>query len=512
MAARVKAASRCDNAGMLKAWSFIWRWIGNLLRVKALWELLLPAGGASVLTGYLTWTAHQPVWIIALASVIVGVVVFLVIRRFQSAVPYPAPHPQAAPLPSSQSTHGEQSPIAWTGSANSPAIAAGRDVTYQAYLNVPPAKEEPQIIAHWEFCPTKEYKDFPHFRLLLQNTGKAVAVNISALPMRFDIPEGRRATVKRIVEASLKQAGNSIAGEIDDYTPKVWEVSFRSIDRLTVGSSEQELPYRLRGGMVWPQQDIAHILEQFIRTEDLRMDREFAVVFSDTGNPQRTWHTHYTLTFQFNPQKERQSIGLKFLQCAEAIDGRCPGCEAITVLREDFREPPLAELQQPPPLPILEDTGNAKYPGSDKSWVKEFVIFGVRNTQTDALVTAYNVRAALKYTHANGIDKFIVAPATWIADSPDPERQISIESRVDLESSKRARVVLAMTKKLDNTPRTMNPPHGQLSPDEGKVLKYGRSLIQGKVTADNCDSLEVWYGLQIDEHGDISSFSMQQGH
>ena len=218
VAARVKAASRCDNAGMLKAWSFIWRWIGNLLRVKALWELLLPAGGASVLTGYLTWTAHQPVWIIALASVIVGVVVFLVIRRFQSAVPYPAPHPQAAPLPSSQSTHGEQSPIAWTGSANSPAIAAGRDVTYQAYLNVPPAKEEPQIIAHWEFCPTKEYKDFPHFRLLLQNTGKAVAVNISALPMRFDIPEGRRATVKRIVEASLKQAGNSIAGEIDDYS------------------------------------------------------------------------------------------------------------------------------------------------------------------------------------------------------------------------------------------------------------------------------------------------------
>lgn len=52
---------------MLRVWSFVWRWIGNALRVKTLWELLVPptvaSGVAIVLKGFLA----QP-WLVILLS------------------------------------------------------------------------------------------------------------------------------------------------------------------------------------------------------------------------------------------------------------------------------------------------------------------------------------------------------------------------------------------------------------------------------------------------------------
>jgi hypothetical protein len=296
MAAPAKAVS-WHNTNMLKAWSFIWRWIGNLLRVETLWKLL-PAGVAAVLTGYFTSLAYLPVWIIVPACSGAAVLAFLIVRRFQAD--------------SSAQTR--------------------RDINYHTYVAQPahPEKEEPQIIAHWEFSPTKGHNDFPHFRLMVQNTGKAVAVNISALPMISDIPQGHRSWAKALVEHSVKQAGNNISGNIDDYTPREWEASFESIDKLTVGSVEQELSYRFKFGMGWPQQDIASVLERFVGN-DLTMTRPFAIVFSDTSNPRRIWRTDYELVFHSHPEKERQRIELKFQQCAEVVDGKCLGCTDPTV-------------------------------------------------------------------------------------------------------------------------------------------------------------------------------------
>ena len=102
---------------MLKAWSFIWRWIGNLLRVKALWELL-PSGIAALLTGYLTWMARQPLWIIVLVALCAGVAVLTLIHLFRQVCV------RGDGLASGQIIKQE------THCKNSPAFVAGRDVIY----------------------------------------------------------------------------------------------------------------------------------------------------------------------------------------------------------------------------------------------------------------------------------------------------------------------------------------------------------------------------------------------
>ena len=112
---------------MLKVWSFIWQWIGNLLRIKALWQLL-PSGVAAVLTGYFTWIAHQPVWIIVLASSLAGVAALIIARYFQLP-------PKAVALPPNQTTHGPQSPI----------NTARRDIHQHFYAAPPSSPPETEL-------------------------------------------------------------------------------------------------------------------------------------------------------------------------------------------------------------------------------------------------------------------------------------------------------------------------------------------------------------------------------
>jgi hypothetical protein len=147
---------------MRKAWLFIWRWIGNLLRVKALWQLL-PSGVAIVLTGYLTLLAHQPVWIIVLASALAGVVAFIIARHFK------LPH-QLAVLPTNQTTYGSQSPIS----------NAQRDIHQHFYAAPPihPSAMYPQV----QICKTKD-----SLSLCFHN----FSVTADALDVRLEVVDRR---------------------------------------------------------------------------------------------------------------------------------------------------------------------------------------------------------------------------------------------------------------------------------------------------------------------------------
>jgi hypothetical protein len=212
-----------------------------------------------------------------------------------------------------------------------------------------------------------------------------------------------------------------------------------------------------------------------------------------------------------NAKRYRTRAELAYIPSQHRLQFSNPIYEELSNDDAELIEPTFTPFQQPHPVPALVDTGNGVVPGFKGSLVKEHHIFGIRNEQIDARVTAYNVRVVLRYTHANGIDKFIVDPAAWIVDSSHPGWQPSTESYADLGSGQRARVVIAVTMKGDDKARTMNPPPGAVSiADGGKILQYGRWAIHGTVISDNCDQLEVRYGLQIDEHGNVTSWAMPE--
>jgi len=208
----------------------------------------------------------------------------------------------------------------------------------------------------------------------------------------------------------------------------------------------------------------------------------------------------------------RTRADLTYIPAQHRLQFGNPTYESLGGDVTELVEPTFAPFQQAHPVPALVDTGNGTLPGFGGSLVDQYHIFGIRNEQIDARVTAYNVRAVLRYTHANGVDKFIVDPAAWIVDSSHPGQQPSTEPYADLSSGQRARVVIAVTVKGCGEARTMNPPPGPVSPAaDGKILHYGRWAIHGTVISDNCDPLEVRYGLQIDGHGSVTSWPIPQG-
>ncbi len=93
---------------MRKAWSVVWRWIGNVLRVKALWELL-PIGFTTVLAAsVLKWFTAQGPWVIGLVSVGAGVVMLAIIGSVQR---HTVDSDSERSPSATQTTHGANSPI-----------------------------------------------------------------------------------------------------------------------------------------------------------------------------------------------------------------------------------------------------------------------------------------------------------------------------------------------------------------------------------------------------------------
>ena len=176
-------------------------------------------------------------------------------------------------------------------------------------------------------------------------------------------------------------------------------------------------------------------------------------------------------------------------------------------------QPTATTKQQISLSPVLVDTGPGSLepePFADSRF-KVIRIFGVRNEQIATQVTAYNVRARLKYIYADDIESFVVDPAAWVRQNVEhPEWLADLDRSVDLGSSERVRGILAVT--IDGKAQTLNPPPSSGGfADEGKILKVGLWTVHGTVSADNCDPLTVQYGLQVDKHGNITSWSMPRG-
>jgi hypothetical protein len=183
----------------------------------------------------------------------------------------------------------------------------------------------PEITARWLFRQGASYTERTGFRLMLQNTGQAVAVNISALPLEFKIPASFIAHVKAETERMVAQSGAEIVGDINDYTPTVWRVTFGLIDKIVVNSGEHELEYHISD--IGPlQQDIADILPHFIGW-DAKFRFPLATAFSDTIDPDIIWHSHYESEFTYRPNKKRQRLTARFLGFSAAgADGKCSCC------------------------------------------------------------------------------------------------------------------------------------------------------------------------------------------
>jgi hypothetical protein len=147
-------------------------------------------------------------------------------------------------------------------------------------------------------------KEFPRFRLTVKNSGQHVAVNISALPITVPIPERIRQLWKQ-QDDHFAASHQELSLEPSKEQPTHWEIYFRTIGGLSSQDSNGAvLDYSIKGNGPL-QQDIAAVLSEIAEFIDgsVKGSTPLTVVFSNTGNPGRTWHMHYALTYEI-PRKE----------------------------------------------------------------------------------------------------------------------------------------------------------------------------------------------------------------
>jgi hypothetical protein len=178
---------------MGRAWSFTWRWIGNLLRVKALWELL-PAGAAAVLIGYGTWVTHQPIWLVVVLSLGVGIAILVILNVFfRKDKPLPSP----AALPSQHTeTHASDSPATAFGSIGDigagahVVIGGGNKITESSTIKkVAPSTEPPKLIclrAETIKCRLPEYSELHNYMLFTPFDSVCCAIRNDAITSAGD--------------------------------------------------------------------------------------------------------------------------------------------------------------------------------------------------------------------------------------------------------------------------------------------------------------------------------------
>jgi hypothetical protein len=198
--------------------------------------------------------------------------------------------------------------------------------------------QSPAITARWLFQVGQVYTQ-TGFQLMLHNNGPSIAVNVSALPMNFEMPDYYIARMKAINTEILEAYKDVIAGDISDYVEQVekgWSVTFGCIDRLMPASEEQQLPCRISN--MGPGQDISDILEHFIGQEVSTADHPlrcaqavvpFTIIFSDTGTPMRTWHAHYALEFTYRAERKDRVIHSVFNGFGKVTGAACSRCPKL---------------------------------------------------------------------------------------------------------------------------------------------------------------------------------------
>lgn len=180
-------------------------------------------------------------------------------------------------------------------------------------------KDQPDVTARWvrEDIPLTTYSRRPVGpKLMLQNTGRRLAVNVSALPLEFTIPE----SVREGWAKEAEQFGHN------KELPTTWRVEFSTIDKLPPGGNEEDLTYIIDNIGALQSDDVSHILRACIGW-DAKTTFQLTLVFSDTGTPMRTWHTHYKMEFYLYAKPGR--IISTFLGFGEVLPAtmKCSRCQ-----------------------------------------------------------------------------------------------------------------------------------------------------------------------------------------
>jgi hypothetical protein len=161
------------------------------------------------------------------------------------------------------------------------------------------------------------------FHLMLQNNGQAVAVNISALPMTLQMPEQ---DLPERTQGTDQGAKAGVPNTLPSHAPTTWQIQFGSIDKLCDGGEEQDLEYRITPSAGLFQEDISDVLKYLI-DRDAHALAPLTLVFSDTGEPTRTWHAHYKVSFSYRVKREHRRLKSVFGGFGE-VDGagNCSRC------------------------------------------------------------------------------------------------------------------------------------------------------------------------------------------
>jgi hypothetical protein len=175
--------------------------------------------------------------------------------------------------------------------------------------------QKPEVIARWAYQEMKIWESGEHsgFKLMLQNTGSRVAVNISVSPMELPIPES--------VRSGWAEESKAMGHKSD--LPRVWNVSFSGVDKLSPNEPEQEIPYTISN--VSPlQRDIGGVLRACIDW-DAKVRFPYTVVFSSVSVADQ-WHTHYEMEFSLYPSPGKINSRMLGIEPVNTADAKCPIC------------------------------------------------------------------------------------------------------------------------------------------------------------------------------------------
>jgi len=197
----------------------------------------------------------------------------------------------------------------------------------------------------------------------------------------------------------------------------------------------------------------------------------------------------------------RTTARLKYIASQGRLEFEAPTFETCGPTKPTPIPIPVLIPSIPPKLiPILSDEG----PGNVKPAAPNFKVMyflGIKNVQSAANVTANNVRAKLSYSHADGVDKFTVDPATWL--TMFPEMLASFDSKVELAAAVMERLVFAGTTQENETCAVETEGKAMTLVYCGKPLKYGHWRLDGLIEADNCNAIAVSYEFGIAEDGTL---------
>lgn len=182
----------------------------------------------------------------------------------------------------------------------------------------------PGVLLTWRYHDKNSQSfgpgDIEGLRLYLENSNEHVAVNVSALDITVPIPERVQEQHRRIGRAYAEIKTRSEEMGIE---PGNWIVSFDIIDKLSSTSGEVALSYHTEN-MGLLQQNISHVLSE-IAGADLKSHLPLTLVFSNVGNPGRTWHMHYELEYSLEEKKRLRTRALGFGEVPEgkSLCSRC---------------------------------------------------------------------------------------------------------------------------------------------------------------------------------------------